>query len=171
VNELTRKGTSVMNECPVCHKTLVTPTPICPWCNSLIADPSAGKVGSAGKRLLAYILDYGAGLLAYLGRDDTVILMAVAVIIIGQMVLWTKGQSIGKALTHLKVYRVTGQPATFGTMFVREVFAKILSGLVFGLGYLVILWDPTHRGWHDKLCGTVVIDMATAVQLAAHTAA
>lgn len=164
VQQTNRKEDSGMNECPVCHKTLVTPTPICPWCNSLIADPTIGKVGSAGKRLVAYILDYGIGLVVYLGNGETTVLLLALAVGIAQMVMWGKGQSIGKSLLHLKVYRVTGQVATFGTMFVREVFAKILSGLVFGLGYLVILWDPTHRGWHDKMCGTVAIDMTTSSQ-------
>ncbi len=151
-----------MNECPVCHKVLVTPSPICPWCNSMIADPTIGKVGSAGKRLLAFIIDCSVGLLAYFGSGEAMTPVLVCIIGIAQIVMWTKGQSIGKSLTHLKVYRTTGQVATFGTMFVREVFAKILSGFVLGLGYLVILWDPTRRGWHDKMCNTVVIDTTTA---------
>jgi uncharacterized RDD family membrane protein YckC len=39
---------------------------------------------------------------------------------------------------------------------VRNV-ARILSGLVFGLGYLWMLWDPRKQTWHDKIANTVVV--------------
>jgi uncharacterized RDD family membrane protein YckC len=29
--------------------------------------------------------------------------------------------------------------------------------LVFGYGFLRILWDDQERGWHDKLAGTIVV--------------
>src|SRR5690606_25048049 len=29
--------------------------------------------------------------------------------------------------------------------------------LVFGLGFLWILWDPKKQGWHDKMARTLVI--------------
>ena len=36
-------------------------------------------------------------------------------------------------------------------------FAKFLSGLVIGLGYFWMLWDPKKQTWHDKLVNTVVV--------------
>ena len=34
---------------------------------------------------------------------------------------------------------------------------RIVSGLVFGLGYLWMLWDPRKQTWHDKAANTVVV--------------
>ena len=73
-------------------------------------------------------------------------------------VFWVKGQTPGKMLMKLQVYTITGQPATFWVMFLREVVGKFVSGIVLGIGFLIILWDPCRRGWHDKIASTVVID-------------
>ena len=42
---------------------------------------------------------------------------------------------------------------------VRNV-VRIVSGLVFGLGYLWMLWDPRKQTWHDKAANTVVVRVA-----------
>jgi hypothetical protein len=34
---------------------------------------------------------------------------------------------------------------------------KLLSGLVFGLGFAWALWDKDGQTWHDKIAGTVVV--------------
>ena len=40
---------------------------------------------------------------------------------------------------------------------VGRYFATILSMVIFGLGYLWIVFDRRNQSWHDKLAGTVVI--------------
>jgi len=42
-------------------------------------------------------------------------------------------------------------------MLVRETIGKLISGLVFSLGYLWLLWDKDRQTWHDKLVSTVVM--------------
>lgn len=66
------------------------------------------------------------------------------------------GQSFGKRFIGLRLVCVNGQPVSYKTAFVR-LLGSVISLLVFGYGYLRILWDDKHRGWHDKLAGTLVI--------------
>jgi uncharacterized RDD family membrane protein YckC len=74
------------------------------------------------------------------------------------LMLLRRGLTPGKLLLGLQVVKSqTGDIPGFGTMFVREIFGRFLSGLIFGLGYLWALFDKNAQAWHDKLAGTVVI--------------
>ena len=69
----------------------------------------------------------------------------------------TRGQTVGKMAVGIKVIdadtgTVIGVPRGIG-----RYFARILSGLAIGLGYLWMLWDPRKQTWHDKLVRSVVV--------------
>jgi uncharacterized RDD family membrane protein YckC len=49
-----------------------------------------------------------------------------------------------------------GKPITFQQALLRYL-GYFVSTLVFGLGFLWVLWDKRKQGWHDKIAGTVVI--------------
>lgn len=66
------------------------------------------------------------------------------------------GQSFGKRFIGLRVVRVDGQPVDYKTAIVRLV-GYFFSLLIFGLGFIWMLWDDQQRGWHDKMAKTVVI--------------
>lgn len=66
------------------------------------------------------------------------------------------GQSFGKRFIGLRLVRVDGQPITYKTAAIR-LFGYALSLLVFGLGFLWMLWDDRQRGWHDRLARTLVV--------------
>ncbi|MEO6726514.1 MAG: RDD family protein [Blastocatellia bacterium] len=66
------------------------------------------------------------------------------------------GQSFGKRFIGLRLIRVDGQPVDYKTATVRLI-GSLLSVLVFGYGFLRILWDDEQRGWHDMLAGTMVV--------------
>lgn len=57
------------------------------------------------------------------------------------------------------MYEASGSSASlgFGTIALREIVGKFVSGFVLCLGYLWILWDRDFQGWYDKIAGTVVI--------------
>lgn len=70
----------------------------------------------------------------------------------------SKGQTPGKMALGVKVVRKDGVlKIGYGKAFMREVVGKFISSLVFGLGYLWILWDKEKQGWHDKIANTVVV--------------
>lgn len=67
------------------------------------------------------------------------------------------GKTPGKRILKIRVVGPGGGPPGLGRAFVREVLGKMVSGLVFGLGYLWMLWDREKRCWHDRLAGTFVV--------------
>ena len=69
------------------------------------------------------------------------------------------GQTPGLKIMHLRVVREQdGGPLSMGTAFVRLV-GYWISGAVFYLGFIWILFDARRQGWLDKIAGTVVIQV------------
>jgi len=50
-----------------------------------------------------------------------------------------------------------GDIPSLGTVLLREVVGKFISGLFFNLGHLWVAWDREKRAWHDHIGGTFVI--------------
>ena len=71
----------------------------------------------------------------------------------------TSGQTPGKQVMKLKVVKADGGAIlTPGEAIVRYI-GQIISAIPLALGYLWVLWDPKHEGWHDKIAGTKVIKL------------
>jgi uncharacterized RDD family membrane protein YckC len=66
------------------------------------------------------------------------------------------GATPGKMALKLKIVRPDGEPITYGRAFGRQ-FAEMLSGLIFGIGYMMAGWDEQKRALHDRVCDTRVI--------------
>ncbi|MBK0377690.1 RDD family protein [Mucilaginibacter segetis] len=64
--------------------------------------------------------------------------------------------SIGKRICKLAVVDADGKRLSLPRAFLRNV-GKILSSLVFCVGYLNILWDDHRQAWHDYFAKTYVI--------------
>jgi uncharacterized RDD family membrane protein YckC len=56
----------------------------------------------------------------------------------------------------LKVIRPGGGPVSLGRAIGRY-FAKMLSTVILGIGYIMIGFDSKKRGMHDMICDTRVI--------------
>jgi len=70
----------------------------------------------------------------------------------------SRGQTPGKMIMKIKVLRLDQtKPPGYTTAFIRETVGKILSSIVFGLGFLWVVWDDKKQGWHDKIAKTVVV--------------
>lgn len=69
------------------------------------------------------------------------------------------GQTPGKMALRLQVVHSQGAALGFGRAFVREVIGKFTSGLLFGLGFLIVAFDRNKQGFHDRLAATVVIKL------------
>lgn len=68
------------------------------------------------------------------------------------------GQTVGRRVANVRVVdELTGQPPSLGKSFVRYLIASFISGAIFYLGYLWMLWDDKKQTWHDKVAGTVVV--------------
>ena len=74
------------------------------------------------------------------------------------------GQTIGKKFFKIHVARRDGKPVDFQTMFVREVFGRLLVGIL-SLGASIIaetfvmLVSDRHQTFHDTLASTQVVDV------------
>ncbi len=69
------------------------------------------------------------------------------------------GQTPGKMALRIKVVRQDGSPIGYGRAAFREVPAKFLSGIIFGIGYLMVAFDEQRRGLHDRMSDTYVIKL------------
>lgn len=69
------------------------------------------------------------------------------------------GQTPGKMALRIKVIRTDGAPIGYGRAAFREVPAKFLSGIIFGIGYLMVAFDEKKRGLHDRMADTYVIKL------------
>ena len=76
----------------------------------------------------------------------------------------TTGQTPGKRLLGLRVVQETGEPIGLGTAFLRWV-GYIVSALPMLMGFLWAGADRRKQGWHDKIAGTVVIDLYHVVEV------
>ena len=57
----------------------------------------------------------------------------------------------------MRVIKEDGSSAGFGTMLIREWIGKLISAMIFSLGFIWILIDKDKQGWHDKLMSTYVV--------------
>lgn len=69
-------------------------------------------------------------------------------------------KSIGKKIFGLEVISSDNSKMTWGKAFLREVVGRLISWLIFGLGYIWILFDKKRQGWHDKIAGTYVTQIS-----------
>ncbi|WP_324717224.1 RDD family protein [Carboxydochorda subterranea] len=159
-----------MTSCPSCHAELPAGTRWCTICATNVIDPTIGRLASPGKRLGAYVLDFVFPIAAWVfvfvaaGIQHGFWGILALIVMIGYpiwaLITFAKGTSPGKQLLGMFVVKQDGRRAGFGTMLVREWIGKVLSGLLFSLGYLWILFDRERQGWHDKLASTYVVERA-----------
>lgn len=64
--------------------------------------------------------------------------------------------TVGKRAMGLMVTDLNGERITFGRASGRY-FSKILSGLFFGIGYLMVAFSEKKQGLHDMMAGTLVV--------------
>jgi uncharacterized RDD family membrane protein YckC len=69
------------------------------------------------------------------------------------------GQTPGKMALRIKVIRTDGAPITYGRAALREVLGKFVSGILLGIGYLMVAFDSKKQGLHDKIADTYVIKL------------
>lgn len=164
-----------MPNCPSCKAEVAAGARWCKLCHKNVVNPELGSLASPGQRLGAYLLDvlvplvalwltfslFGMGLAS--GGDlggplgGVLGLGLLIAYVVWAMMLFARGTTPGKRLLGMRVIREDGSTAGFGTMLIREWIGKAISGMVFSLGLLWILFDDDNQGWHDKLVSTYVV--------------
>lgn len=69
------------------------------------------------------------------------------------------GQTPGKMALRIKVIRTNGSQISYGRAAFREVVAKFISGIILGIGYLMVAFDEQKQGLHDRMSDTYVIKL------------
>jgi len=69
------------------------------------------------------------------------------------------GQTPGKMALRIKVIRTNGTDMTYGRAVLREILGKFVSGILLGIGYLMVAFDSQKQGLHDKIADTYVIKL------------
>jgi len=67
------------------------------------------------------------------------------------------GATLGKMVLGLRVVDSNGQKIGMPKAALREIVGKVISGIVFALGYIWVAFDEKKQGWHDKIAGTYVV--------------
>ena len=73
--------------------------------------------------------------------------------------------SLGKKMFGLIVVDEQGRKLSSAKGFTRSI-CRVLSGLIFGIGYFIALFDDNGKALHDKLANTFVIKEETFMQRA-----
>jgi uncharacterized RDD family membrane protein YckC len=155
--------------CPSCTKEIMPDAYFCNWCASFVPAPAKGKKAGLFGRWFALVVDpviaiilyfVGVGLFSAVSRDlGLTAAVILPLVYFGWFLsLLRQGLTPGKKLMGLQVIdQQTGQIPGFGTMFIREIVGRFISGLIFGLGYLWAIFDKNGQAWHDKIARTVVV--------------
>ena len=72
-------------------------------------------------------------------------------------IMTARGATVGKKVFGMRVVTADGQKIGFGRSLLRHTVGYFVSGIVFGLGFIWIGFDPHKQGWHDKIAGTYVV--------------
>lgn len=140
---------------------------------------SVAYAGS-GSRLVAFIIDlvvigFVVGFFLVVGNNianghflwftfgDSTIGLLVELIGIVVGLLWKPwfwshgGMTPGYRILDIQLVRAKdGGPVSFGTALIRLI-GYAVSAIVFYIGFIWIIFDPQHQGWHDKIANTVAI--------------
>lgn len=98
----------------------------------------------------------------YIATKRTLKMMGLSLGWIGLYFITTiaffKGQTLGKRLLKIRVVRLNNKP--IGLFFAFERFGGYAAGFATGLlGFFQVYWDANRQAIHDKIAGTVVIDL------------
>jgi hypothetical protein len=132
----------VRTVCESCQEPILGDGRFCRACESYLRDPSLGSKAGLFGRWCATVLDGFIGLFT----------LTIAI-----WIAFAKGTTPGHALMGFRIVRLDGSPVTFGTMFLRNIIGKFVSGMFVGLGYFWAIWDKDGQAWHDKIAGTLVL--------------
>jgi len=133
-----------------------------------------------GKRLLAYIIDMVLFMIVLMLISAVVTLLMVKtsnnpqeslesfnsimnifiplafLLYFALMESSAKQGTLGKMLMKIKVINAEGERLSKKDAFIRNI-ARYLSGIILGLGYIMIMFTKDKQSLHDKLAKTYVI--------------
>jgi uncharacterized RDD family membrane protein YckC len=86
-----------------------------------------------------------------------VIYFVIGVIYFTLMESSEKQGTLGKMLLNLKVGDSNGRQLSMSNAFGRKL-AKLISSIIFCIGFMMVGWDDKKQGLHDKIADTYVFE-------------
>ncbi len=153
-------------ECPVCKGAMLSKSRYFHRCDQFLPDTERPiRAAGLGRRLGGWLIEYILWFVVLLfalfiaAGSDTQLVAGLfwLALLVFHLVLWSQGLTPGKLILGDRVVDTRGVRAGFWRMALRETIGKFISGIVFGIGFLWLLWDKDQQGWHDKIAGTLVV--------------
>lgn len=89
-----------------------------------------------------------------------IMLLGVVIAIAYKPWMWSRGgRTVGYKAMGLKLVRAADGGPISGGLAIGRLLGYLVSGFLFSLGFIWIAFDAKRQGWHDKLAGTVVIEV------------
>ena len=182
--------TEAARKCPYCREAIPAWAMTCPHCGAVVvklqpggpeipeAPPAAAVEALAlplfagfWKRLAAALIDFGVLTVVLAGVDSGIgAWFAGLGMWSGLVPVWlyyalmessALQGTLGKLALGIAVTDTAGRPVSFGRATARH-FAKFLSAIPLGLGYLMVAFTAKKQGLHDLIAGTLVVNRPKA---------
>ena len=123
-----------------------------------LADLGPRFISGAIDGVILYVIKVVIALILGISGSNLANLISL-VIALGYFVyFWSMqgGQTIGKKAMGIKVVKADGSPITPTTAILRYI-GYFINTIVIFIGWIWILIDSQHQGFHDKIAGTLVV--------------
>jgi len=126
--------------------------------------PLLAAIGLAGAGMVSAVEDNpdASVLIGSIGLLIGAYLFFILIVFVAKWVYFAlmeskKGATLGKMALGIKVTDLSGNRISFGKATGRH-FGKILSSLIFCIGYLMVAFTQQKQGLHDLMAGTLVVN-------------
>ena len=93
-------------------------------------------------------------------QSQTLPYIFVLYVLYHTLLVWQSGMTLGKYFAHIRVVRVVdGGSVPFGSALVRAMMRTVGEMFVFYVTFLPAFFTPLRQTLHDRLAGTVVVDV------------
>lgn len=107
--------------------------------------------------MVARMMGGGARLAGGTAEKIGILFTLVAAVLDLGVLAGLTGKTLGKWTTGLRIERIDGSLPGIGWALLRHFVGYPVSFFFLGLGFLMSIFNPTGRGLHDLIAGTVVI--------------
>ncbi|HEY3103463.1 MAG TPA: RDD family protein [Pyrinomonadaceae bacterium] len=126
-------------------------------CGALLIDYIVLALILTFSTLVARLMGGGARLAGGTAENIGILFTLVAAVLDLGVLAGLTGKTIGKWTTGLRLEQTDGSLPGVGRALLRHFVGYPISFLLFGLGFLLAIVNPTGRALHDLIAGTVVI--------------